>query len=55
MPADTRHRYYCPACGEVTCGTPGRVFPHIRNFWGVGLPSSRCPGGPADPEKDRAP
>lgn len=55
----SRIRVYCPACGEVRgnerYGFPAehneeRVFTHTRSWSGA-----RCPGGPVDPVKDRAP
>lgn len=56
-------RYYCPECGEVGYG-----FKSFRSGWIVDmhtrcLPAEgrndyyykRCPGGPIDPVKDKAP
>lgn len=52
-------RYYCPRCGEVAYG-----WNHFRNGWQVDSHSRRlgenweyvrCPGGPIDPHKDKAP
>jgi hypothetical protein len=53
---DIPHRYYCPICQEVTCGEGGYVFPHRRYSIAPGYADRpQCPGGFADPEKDRAP
>lgn len=54
-------RMYCPDCGEVrhaeTTG-PLRILPHWTGSSSVRPEDKlrrKCPGGPVDREKDRAP
>jgi hypothetical protein len=64
-------RYYCPECGEVhnafrfslsgiPAPTKAVVPPHDRyyreySYFHPDKHHSRCPGGPVDLEKDKAP
>jgi hypothetical protein len=56
----TGPRWYCPACGEVKYAATGPL--RVKSHWTGSSTVSpeaklrrRCPGGPVDREKDRAP